>query len=609
MASAKSQKKTTPQHHKAICPICSLQDGLILQWSKPTPLFTEGSLFAVDYDRENPVNEGSLCPRGNSVAELIEHPQRLDCPQVDGRPVEWSEALTRVSQDLKKVIKKHGPQAVAILAGGSLGLEEALGVSRLAGEILQTPHAAPLFPDDGPVFARLAALGWDDGFTMVDLQERQTSLLIGDVFTEHPVISKRILKAKYKDRSHRLFVLDSVPTQTAWFAHQHLQPAAGTEALILAALLQLVSGGKELSVNLDLKAVAGRTGVSIEQMGTVATALSQASDGIVVQSSLFGRQGQVGMCALLAHSLTRVLNGKFDFLHLPVYGNGRGVYQMMAADGRKTAAGPEIIKLIEQGKVKAVVLFGVDPLSAMPSPALEDALGKLDLLCDIEPLPTMTTPLAQVVLPGAIGPEKSCRWLYLNGNVQDNPQAISPPGLARPEGWIVEQLAERVSKGAGFTVDSGEVDRKLSGDSSGSWAEMLKAEGKTLHQELTTKESGEGAYPLYLVSAAMPAHVGDGSLTRHFTWAKRVAAEPCIWANASLMEELNVREGDQVQISSKAHRVILPIMLNADLPDKTITAPAHFPQVRQLFSLPTNAATGELDMGPERISVSLPKEK
>ena len=613
MASAKSQNKTTPQHRQAICPICSLQDGLILQWSKPTPLFTTDSLFAVDYDRENPVNEGSLCPRGNSVAELIEHPQRLDCPQVDGRPAQWPEALTRVSQGLQKVIQEHGPQAVAILAGGTLGLEEALGVGRLAGEVLKTPHAAPLFPDDGAIFARLTALGWNGGFTMADLQERQVSLLIGDVFTEHPVISKRILRAKYKGRSHRLFVLDSVPTQTAWFAHQHLQPVPGTEALILAALIQLVSGGKGSSADpglkLNLEAVAKRTGVPVKQMEMVAEALSQASSGTIVQSSLFGRQGHAGMCALLGHVLSRLLKGTCTFLYLPVYGNGRGVYQMMAAEGHKATTGPSVIELIEQGKIKAAVLFGVDPLSAMPSQALQEALGKLDLLCDIEPLPTLTTPLAHVLLPGAIGPEKDCRWLYLNGDTRDNPQAIPPPGLAKPDGWIVSQLAERLSNGAGFAVDPGEVDKKLAAGTGGSWAEMLKAERKALQEELNAKEGGEGAYPLYLVSVAMPAHVGDGSLTRHFSWAKRVAAEPCVWAGASLMEELNVREGDQVQVSSKSHRVILPIMLNADLPDKTITAPAHFPQVRRLFSMQTDATTGELGMGSEQVSVSLPKGK
>jgi anaerobic selenocysteine-containing dehydrogenase len=643
MGSAKSRNMPASQRQRAICPICSLQDGFILQWSQPTALFTKSSLFAVDYDGQNPINEGSLCPRGNSVAELVDHPLRLNCPQVDGREVDWPEALTRVADGLQKVIKAHGPESVAILTGGSLGLEEALGVGRLARDILGTPHVAPLFPDDGPVFSRLARLGWDEGFTMADLQGRQATLLIGDVFCEHPVISKRILKAKYGDRSHRLFVLDAVPTQTTWFAHQHLQPAPGTEALVLAALAQLLSGQKKsrskFPLKLDLQAVAKRTGVSVKQMETVASDLSNASDGAVIQSSLYGRQGRAGLCALLGHALSRLLAGRFVFLHLPVYGNARGVHQMLAADGQRAAegqkaaaqkaaaqkaaaqkaavgpkaaapkadTGPGVLEQIQKGEIRAVLLFGIDPLSAVPSEELERALGQLDLLCDIEPLPTLTTPLAHVLLPGAIGPEKDCRWLYLNGDIQDNPQAIPPPGLARPDGWFVGQLAERLSQGKNFTVDSAAVDEKLAGGEKIAWSELLKAEGEWLQEELAA-EPGEVAYPLFLVPAAIPAHLGDGATTRHLTWSKRVAGEPCVWASAALMKELNVSQGDRVQVSSKPYRAILPIMLNEDLPDNVITAPAHFPEVRRLFSLRTEAATGELDVRPERVSVSLPKE-
>jgi anaerobic selenocysteine-containing dehydrogenase len=569
-------------------------------------------LFAVDYDSQNPINEGSLCPRGNSVAELVDHPQRLDCPRVDGQEVDWSRALTRVAQGLKDVIKTHGPEAVAILAGGGLGLEEAVGVDRLAHDVLKTPLVAPLFPDDGAVFSRLARLGWDTGFSVADLEERQAILLIGDVFSEHPVISKRILKAKYKDRSHQLFVLDSVPTQTTWFAHQHLQPSAGTEALVLMAVVQLASGGKgsakEPPLKLDLEAVAKRTGVSVKQMETVASALRGASDGAIVQSNLFGRQSHTGLCALLGHGLSRLMNGRFVFLHLPVYGNGRGVYQMLAAQGPKAITGPGILERIEQGTIKAAVLFGVDPLSAVPSQELEDALGRLDLLCDIEPLPTMTTPLAQVILPGAIGPEKSCRWLYLNGDIQDNPQAVPPPGLAQPEGWIVSQLAEYIAMGQGLAVDSAEVERRLAGVPTHSWSELLKEERKRLDQELDTDESVDVAYPLFLVLAALPAHLGDGSVTRHLRWAKKVAGEPCLWASATLMRELGVGENDRVQVSSKTHRAIFPILLKEDLPDNVVVAPGHFPEVRRLFSRKIDISTGELDPGSERVSISRPTE-
>jgi len=613
MASPKSKNTTAAQRRKAICPICSLQDGFILQWSKPTPMFAKNSLYAVDYDGQNPINEGSLCPRGNSLAELVNHPQRLDCPQVDGQAKDWPEALDRVATGLQKVIKAHGPEAVAIMTGGALGLEEALGVGHLARDVLKTPHVAPLFPDDGPVFSRLAKLGWDEGFTMADLQKRQAILLIGDVFSEHPVISKRILKAKYQDRAHRLFVLDSVTTQTTWFAHQHLRPAAGTEALVLVALAQLVSGRKgatdSFPLKLDLEAVAKRTGVTVKQMEMVAAALSGASDGAVVQSSLYGRQGHAGLCALLGHALSRLLAGKFVFLHLPVYGNGRGVYQMLAANGQKTTTGPAILQGIQQGKIKALLLFGVDPLSAMPDDGLQRALGQLDLLCDIESLPTLTTPLAHVLLPGAIGPEKVCRWLYLNGDIQDNPQALPPPGLARPEGWVIGQLGERLSKVKGFTVDSAEVDTKLKEKPSGSWPEMLSAEKELLQKELAATEGSEGAYPLFLVPAAMPAHLGDGSMTRHLSWAQKTAGEACVWASPSLMKELNVEEGDPIQVSSKPYRAIFPIMMKEDLPDHIITAPIHFPEVRRLFSVKLEETTGELNPGPERVSVSLPKKQ
>jgi anaerobic selenocysteine-containing dehydrogenase len=603
------------KHHrsKAICPICSLQDGLILQWSEPTAMFSDSSLFAVDYDAQNPINEGSLCPRGNSVAELVDHPQRLTCPQVDQQEVDWPQAISQAADRLKKVAKSHGSEAVAILAGGCLNLDEARALDKLAREVLGTPNVAPLFPDDGSVFSRLERLGWDGGFSLQDLQERQAMLLVGDVFAEHPVISKRILRAKYKDRPHRLFVLDSVPTQTTWFAHQHLRPTPGTEPLVLAGLCQLVSrmkGEKKgFPLSLDLTLVEKRTGISQQQMETVAAALSSAPDGAIVQSTLYGRQGHPGTCALLGHVLSHLLAGRFVFLHLPVSGNGRGVYQMMAPQAGQRITGPGIVELILKGKIKGLFCFGTDPLSAVPSEKLEKALRGLKLLCAVEPLPTMTTPLANILLPAAIGPEKTGRVLYLNGDIQESPQAVPPPGLARPEGWIIAQLAERLSPGEEFSVTPVQTDAHLSKTGKSDWKELLKTEDPLLRKELSKDGSGEAAYPLFLVPAAVPAHLGDGALSRHFRWARRVCGEPVVWASAALMNELNVKEGDTVQVSSRTGRALFPLMLDAGLPENVITAPAHFPQVRGLFTWSLEAGTGELDVMPERVSLSLPKER
>jgi anaerobic selenocysteine-containing dehydrogenase len=600
---------------KTICPVCSLQDGLVLQWQPSSPRFTEESPLCVDYDVENPINEGSLCPRGNSIAELVDHPRRLTCPQVGGRDVPWQEALSQSAKSLKGLVKKHGSEALGVLVGGGLTLEEALGVGKLARDVLGTQNVAALFPEDGAVFHYLAQLGWDDGFSLKDLQERQVMVLVGDVFMEHPVISKRILRAKYKDRQNRLFVIDSQATQTAGFAHQHLQPLPGTEALVLAGLAQMLSASAqkkpgEFPLKLDLAVVAQATGVSQEQMAEAASALNSAKDGVLIQSNLFGRLGQPGACAFLGHILTRLAPGKFTFLHLPIFWNGRGVHQVLSSNGKgqKAVSGPHILESIIEGKIKGLLLFGLDPLSATPTDKLAKAMKKLDFLLVTDVFPTGSTELADVLLPAAIGPEKGGQVLYLNGDGQEFQPVVPAPGLARPEMDIVASLAQRLSPDTKLSITPQGVKEKLSKSGGIPWGKILPEVESRLTQQLAAEKGKDTAYPLYLVSAAVPAHLGDGSLTRNFSWAHRVCQAPCIWAHPSLLEKLQLKQGDQVQVSSKMGQAVFPMCVNHSMSDNMISAPAHFPEVRRLFSWNLDPQSGELEPGPERVMLSKPKE-
>ncbi len=600
---------------KTICPICSLQDGLILQWKRSSPRFTEESRIAVDYDMDNPINEGSLCPRGNAVAELVDHAQRLTCPRVDGKECGWEEALSKAASSLKDVVEKHGPEALGILVGGGLTTDEALSLRKLAHAILGTPNIAPLFPDDGVVFHTLDLLGWDDGFSLEDIQDRQVMILVGDVFMEHPVISKRILRAKYRDRPHRLFVIDSVVSQTAGFAHQHLQPRPGTEALVLAGIVQTLAEAKKKKsgvsfLKLDLKSVAQRTGVSQDQMSAVAAVLSSARDGAIIQSNLYGRLGHAGRCALLGHVLARMASGKFTFLHLPVCWNAQGVYRAIypRGEGQKSITGPQILEKVMEGSIKGLLLFGLDPLSATPSEKLAPALEKLNLLVVAEVLPTQVTSLAHILLPAAIGPEKGGQVLYLNGHEQQLECAVPPPGLARSEKDIIASLGRQLSPDVDVSVAAQEIEKIFKGSDRLPWTESLKGFMPGLQEQLSRPEDEKSAYPLYLVPAAVPAHLGDGALSRHFRWARRISGSACIWANASLMDKLKLHKGDRVQISSKVSEGIFPLALDTSLPDDIVSAPAHFPEVRKLFSWNLDSQSGELELEPERVLLSQPKE-
>jgi anaerobic selenocysteine-containing dehydrogenase len=81
-----------------ICPYCGVGCGLYVA-------VEDGRAVGLEYMPEHPVSEGSLCPKGNAVLEILEHPERLRHPmkKVDGgwKHISWPEALDLVSQKIK----------------------------------------------------------------------------------------------------------------------------------------------------------------------------------------------------------------------------------------------------------------------------------------------------------------------------------------------------------------------------------------------------------------------------------------------------------------------------------------------------------------------------
>ncbi len=50
-------------------------------------------ITAIDYDKENPVNAGSLCPRGHYNFELLNHPEKTDEPIIGEGRLTWDAAI------------------------------------------------------------------------------------------------------------------------------------------------------------------------------------------------------------------------------------------------------------------------------------------------------------------------------------------------------------------------------------------------------------------------------------------------------------------------------------------------------------------------------------
>src|SRR4026208_1807679 len=72
-------------------------------------------------DRDDVFSHGFICPKGSTLKQLQEDPDRIRRPLVkrDGTFVEvpWLEAVEEIERRLLSIIQDHGPNAVATYLG------------------------------------------------------------------------------------------------------------------------------------------------------------------------------------------------------------------------------------------------------------------------------------------------------------------------------------------------------------------------------------------------------------------------------------------------------------------------------------------------------------
>ena len=87
---------------RSICPYCAVSCGVIIKAKNVTP-----SVVHVEGDPDAPINRGTLCPKGATLKDDINNPNRLLKPKVR-RPgsdrwedISWDEAIQRIARHIK----------------------------------------------------------------------------------------------------------------------------------------------------------------------------------------------------------------------------------------------------------------------------------------------------------------------------------------------------------------------------------------------------------------------------------------------------------------------------------------------------------------------------
>ncbi len=100
---------------------------------------------------------------------------------------------------------------------------------------------------------------------------------------------------------------------------------------------------------------------------------------------------------------------------------------------------------ITKGKIKGVYVMGENP--AMSDPDLNHArhaLSKLEHLVVQDIFLTETAMYADIILPASAFPEKTGTFTNTDRRVQLGNQAVNPPGEAKQDLWIIQEIAKGV---------------------------------------------------------------------------------------------------------------------------------------------------------------------
>ncbi len=548
---------------RTTCPYCGVGCGVLA-----TPDGKGGA--AIKGDPDHPANAGRLCSKGSALGETLGLDTRLLHPIVDGSRTNWGHALDQVARRLQAVRSAHGPEAIAFYLSGQLLTEDYYVANKLAKGFIGTPHVDTnsRLCMASSVAGHRRAFGADvvpqcyDDLELTDL----IVLAGSNAAWCHPVLYQRMQTAR-AERGVRLVNIDPRRTATCEGADLHLPIKPGTDGYLWSGLLVWLAERRLIDIPFvedhtrgfawalrracqlapSLDAVASATGLDRQAIAVfygwfagTPRVVSCYSQGINQSAQGTDKVNAIINCHLATGRIGKPGSGPLSLTGQPNAMGGRevgGLANMLAAhmgfsDAERDCVrrfwnAPNLVSgqglkavdmfdAIADGRIKALWVMGTNPAVSLPrADAVREALAKLDLLVVSENVAgNDTVTRAHVRLPAAAWGEK-------DGTVTNSERCISRqraflplPGSARPDWWIMCEVARRLGHGSAFAYQA--VDE-------------IFAE----HARLSGFENG--GRRAFDISGAVPDGKAAFDTLEPFQWPQREGAAPTarLFANGS----------------------------------------------------------------------------
>ena len=652
-----------------ICPYCGVGCNLEMaldENGRPTKSSAGG--------RNPELNARYACVKGFTVHELLNHPERLTQPYIRKADqlelVSWEDAIGTASRAMKATIEKYGPQSVGLLCSGKILNEEAYLSQKFQRAVIGNNHVdncARLC--HGPSEAAMRQqLGYGGVSTfLADYEATESVFLVGAHTTyTHPVIWMQV-KKRAKKGDLNLILADPRQTDLVKNAAVHLQVRPGTDIFWINALVKIIidrgwqnrqfcenqtlgfEALRESIADFDIDAACRRAGITRPELENVAelihdkktifiwgmglTQHAHGTDNITALINLALLTGNIGRpgCGLSPLRGQNNVQGAGDMGALPNMLAGHmevadeaarvhvgAIWRSQIPSGHGLAA-PEMIHDIASRKIRALYVIGENPAVSEPqSNFVIWMLQKLDLLIVQDIFPNETSKYAHIVLPAAAVGEKEGTFTNAARRVQFTAAGIKPPGEARPDWQILQELANAMGADWQYTstddiwqeirtvapVFSGITHQRLKDGNGIFWpcydeshpgTPRLYEDGfgfrdrraRFLPVDLpeTLMEPTE-QYPFILITGRLLEHFNTGEMSRRSNKLSRLKPASYLGMNPEDAEEAGLVDNETVRLTSPHGTVLLPLQLDASMQRGYLFAPIHYsePNFNSLMS-------------------------
>jgi len=597
------------------------------------------------------------------------------------REATWDEALDLVGERLRTIRDTHGKRALAGFGSAKGSNEEAYLFQKLVRTGFgsnNVDHCTRLCHASS-VAALLEGIGSGAvSNPVMDVGKAEVVIVIGaNPTVNHPVAASWIKNAV--KNGTKLIVADPRRSDLARLAHRFLQFKPDTDVAMLNAMMHVIVheglvdqdfiasrtiGYDELRRNVEgysPESMAPICGIAADTLREVARLYATSKGSMIlwgmgVSQHVHGTDN--ARCLIALALMTGQIGRPGTGLH-PLRGQNNvqgasdaGLIPMMYPDYQRvddTAAREkfeqlwgmpldsqpgltvvEVMHAIKAGTVRGMYVMGENPAMSDPDANhAREALAALDHLVVQDIFLTETAYLADVILPASAFPEKTGTFTNTDRVVQMGRQALDPPGDARQDLWIIQQLAARMGLDWRYR-DVSEVfdEMRHSMPSIGgiTW-DRLQAEHAVTYPCLAEGDAGDPVvftstfptetgrarfvpadiipanerpdeeYPRVLITGRQLEHWHTGSMTRRASVLDAIEPDPVALVHPLDLEEIGARPGEVITLESRRGEVSLYARAEEGTPRGAVFVP--FCYYEAAINKLTNAALDPFGKIPE----------